>query len=48
MAKYRPAGRVTRGEFPELARPISREEYGRALALAGELGLRLDGTNSAQ
>jgi putative pyruvate formate lyase activating enzyme len=42
MAQYRPAGRVLGGEFPELARSISREEYGRALALAEELGLRLD------
>jgi putative pyruvate formate lyase activating enzyme len=42
MAQYRPAGRVLGGEFPELARSISREEYGRARALAEELGLRLD------
>jgi putative pyruvate formate lyase activating enzyme len=43
MAQYRPAGRVLEGEFPEIARPISREEYRHALDLAGELGLRLDG-----
>jgi putative pyruvate formate lyase activating enzyme len=42
MAQYRPAGRVLKGDFPEIDRTISRDEYGRALALARELGLRLD------
>ncbi|MGD0273932.1 MAG: radical SAM protein [Gaiellaceae bacterium] len=43
MAQYHPAGRVARGEYGEIARPLTGEEYERALALAGELGLRLDG-----
>jgi hypothetical protein len=30
------------GEYEEIARGIDREEYRRALALATELGLRLD------
>lgn len=42
MAQYRPEGRVARGEFPEIARPVGREEYERAVALARELGLRVD------
>jgi putative pyruvate formate lyase activating enzyme len=41
MDQYRPAYRA--GEYPELNRPISRQEHHRALALAQELGLqRLD------
>ena len=43
MAQYYPSGRVGReGEFPEIDRHVFREEYVEALALAGELGLRLD------
>jgi putative pyruvate formate lyase activating enzyme len=43
MAQYYPSGRVGRGgEFPELDRHVVREEYAEALALAEELGLRLD------
>ncbi len=43
MAQYYPSGRVGRdGEFPELDRHLFREEYEAALALAEELGLRLD------
>ncbi len=41
MAQYRPAGLVPRGEgYGEIARPLYREEYERALALAEGLGLR--------
>jgi len=43
MAQYYPSGRVGRdGEFPEIDRHLLREEYVEALALAEELGLRLD------
>ena len=43
MAQFYPSGRVGRdGEYPELNRHVHREEYERALALALELGLRLD------
>jgi putative pyruvate formate lyase activating enzyme len=43
MAQYYVSGRVGRGgEYEEIARGIDREEYRRALALATELGLRLD------
>jgi putative pyruvate formate lyase activating enzyme len=42
MAQYYPSGRVGPGEFGELDRRLSRDEYEQALALADELGLRLD------
>ena len=43
MAQYYVSGKVGRdGEYLEIARGIHREEYERALALARELGLRLD------
>lgn len=43
MQQYYPAGLVTRGEnFPEIHRHLARDEYERAVELAGELGLRLD------
>jgi putative pyruvate formate lyase activating enzyme len=43
MAQFYPSGRVGRdGEYPELNRHVHREEYEHALALAVELGLRLD------
>jgi putative pyruvate formate lyase activating enzyme len=43
MNQYYVSGRVGRdGEYPEIARGIHREEYEHALALARELGLRLD------
>jgi len=43
MAQYYPSGRVGRdGEFAEIDRHVFREEYVEALALAEELGLRLD------
>ncbi len=41
MAQYHPAGRVD-GAYTEIARRVHREEYERALALARDLGLRLD------
>jgi uncharacterized Fe-S radical SAM superfamily protein PflX len=43
MAQYYVSGRVGRdGEYVEIARRIHREEYEQALALARELGFRLD------
>jgi putative pyruvate formate lyase activating enzyme len=41
MAQYYPAGKVGRdGKFEEIDRGIRGDEYGRALAIAEELGLR--------
>jgi putative pyruvate formate lyase activating enzyme len=49
MAQYYPSGRVGRdGEYPELDRHVLREEYLEALALAEELGLRLDPRSRAE
>jgi putative pyruvate formate lyase activating enzyme len=43
MAQYYVSGKVGRdGEYEEIARRVHREEYEQALALARELGLRLD------
>jgi putative pyruvate formate lyase activating enzyme len=43
MAQYYVSGKVGRnGEYEEIARGIHREEYEHALAIARELGLRLD------
>jgi putative pyruvate formate lyase activating enzyme len=43
MAQYYVSGKVGQdGEYLEIARGIHREEYEQALALAHELGLRLD------
>ena len=43
MAQYYVSGKVGRdGQYLEIARGIHRDEYERALALAVELGLRLD------
>ncbi len=43
MAQYYVSGKVGQdGQYGEIARGIHREEYERALALANELGLRLD------
>jgi putative pyruvate formate lyase activating enzyme len=43
MAQYYVSGKVGReGQYEEIARGTHREEYERALALANELGLRLD------
>ena len=43
MAQYYVSGRVGRdGEYLEIARGVEREEYEKALALARDLGLRLD------
>jgi putative pyruvate formate lyase activating enzyme len=43
MAQYYVSGKVGKdGQYSEIARGIHREEYEQALALANELGLRLD------
>jgi putative pyruvate formate lyase activating enzyme len=43
MAQYYVSGRVGQnGQYEEIARGVHREEYEQALALARELGLRLD------
>jgi putative pyruvate formate lyase activating enzyme len=43
MAQYYVSGKVGQnGQYAEIARSIHREEYEQALALARELGLRLD------
>jgi putative pyruvate formate lyase activating enzyme len=43
MAQYYVSGKVGHdGQYEEIARGIHREEYEQALALARELGLRLD------
>jgi putative pyruvate formate lyase activating enzyme len=43
MAQYYVSGKVGQeGQYEEIARGIHREEYEQALALANELGLRLD------
>jgi len=43
MAQYYVSGKVGRdGQYVEIARGVYREEYEAALALAQELGLRLD------
>jgi putative pyruvate formate lyase activating enzyme len=43
MAQYYVSGKVGQnGQYDEIARGIHREEYEQALALANELGLRLD------
>jgi putative pyruvate formate lyase activating enzyme len=49
MAQYYVSGKVGRdGAYPEIARGIYREEYERALALARELGLRLDPRSASE
>ena len=48
MAQYYVSGRVGKdGEYLEIARGIYREEYEQALALARDLGLRLDARSVA-
>lgn len=42
MAQYRPEHRVSLQNFPEIARPLSPEEYQEAVLTARGLGLRLD------
>jgi putative pyruvate formate lyase activating enzyme len=43
MAQYRPAGKVSPGQYPEINRPLAAAEYGEALRAATEVGLwRLD------
>ncbi len=49
MAQYYVSGRVGKdGEYGEIARGIHREEYEEALALAHELGLRLDARSAGE
>jgi len=49
MAQYHVSGRVGRGgEYAEIARGVYREEYERALAVAEELGLRLDARSRSE
>jgi putative pyruvate formate lyase activating enzyme len=49
MAQYYVSGKVGRdGQYPEIARGIYREEYEQALALARELGLRLDPRSASE
>jgi putative pyruvate formate lyase activating enzyme len=43
MDQYRPAGKVLSGRFPELERRPSTLDHERAVALALDLGLRVDG-----
>jgi putative pyruvate formate lyase activating enzyme len=43
MGQYRPAGRVTRERFPELAGARGLAEWRAAIAAARRLGLRIDG-----
>jgi putative pyruvate formate lyase activating enzyme len=48
MAQYYVSGKVGRdGEYVEIARGVYREEYEQALALARDLGLRLDPRSAA-
>jgi putative pyruvate formate lyase activating enzyme len=42
MAQYHPAGRVSAGEYGEIDRGVSREEFLHAVEAAWELELRLD------
>ena len=42
MAQYYPAGRVSAGEYGEINRHVSRDEFLRAVEAAWELELRLD------
>jgi uncharacterized Fe-S radical SAM superfamily protein PflX len=43
MAQYYVSGKVGKdGEYMEIARGLERSEYAEALAVANELGLRLD------
>jgi putative pyruvate formate lyase activating enzyme len=49
MAQYYVSGKVGQnGEYLEIARGIHREEYEQALALARELGLRLDPRSASE
>ncbi len=49
MSQYYVSGRVGRdGEYLEIARRLHREEYERALAVAEDLGLRLDPRSRAE
>ena len=47
MAQYRPAGKVSRTEYPEINRCLTHEEFLRAIEAAREAGLfRLDGRSA--
>ncbi len=49
MAQYHPAGRVRRGEFPEINCLISEDEFRQALEAACKAGLkRLDRRSAAR
>ena len=47
MAQYRPAGRVSRTQYPEIDRCLTQDEFQRAINVAKEAGLfRLDGRST--
>jgi putative pyruvate formate lyase activating enzyme len=47
MAQYRPAGKVSRTQYPEIDRCLTHEEFQRAIEAAREAGLfRLDGRSA--
>ena len=47
MAQYRPAGRVSRTQYPEIDRCLTHDEFQRAIKVANEAGLfRLDGRST--
>jgi putative pyruvate formate lyase activating enzyme len=47
MAQYRPAGRVSRTQYPEIDRYLTQDEFQRAINAAREAGLfRLDGRST--
>jgi putative pyruvate formate lyase activating enzyme len=47
MAQYRPAGKVSRTDYPEINRCLTHEEFQRAIEAAMEAGLfRLDGRSA--
>jgi putative pyruvate formate lyase activating enzyme len=48
MPQYRPAGLVRGGAYPEIARRPGRRELERAVALALDLGLRVDARSAAE
>jgi len=49
MAQYRPAGKVSHTEYPEINRCVTREEFRRAIDAARQAGLlRLDVRSAMQ
>ena len=47
MAQYRPEGKVSRTEYPEINRCLAQDEFQRAINVAREAGLfRLDGRST--